>query len=134
MFKLNNKGQSLVMFVIIIPIFMLVFTLVYDVGTAIYEKNRLSNTSYMVVDYALDNINSINENEMIDLIQKNINNLNYIFVDVNSDRIEVVLSKNIKGIIGRMFGFNLIEANSHYEGSLVNDEKIIERIKWYYGR
>lgn len=129
MFKLNNKGQSLVMFVIIIPIFMLVFTLVYDVGTAIYEKNRLSNTSYMVVDYALDNINSINENEMIDLIQKNINNLNYIFVDVNSDRIEVVLSKNIKGIIGRMFGFNLIEANSHYEGSLVNDEKIIERIK-----
>lgn len=129
MFKLNNKGQSLVMFVIIIPIFMLVFTLVYDVGTAIYEKNRLSNTSYMVVDYALDNINSINENEMVDLIQKNINNLNYIFVDVNSDRIEVVLSKNIKGIIGRMFGFNLIEANSHYEGSLVNDEKIIERIK-----
>ena len=55
MLKINNKGQSLVLFIVIIPIILLVFVLVYDIGTAIYEKNRLSNTSYMVIDYALDN-------------------------------------------------------------------------------
>ena len=56
MLRLNNKGQSLVMFIILLPILLLILTLVYDVGNAIYEKDRLSNTNYMVVDYALDNI------------------------------------------------------------------------------
>ena len=58
MLRLNNKGQSLVMFIILLPILLLILTLVYDVGNAIYEKDRLSNTNYMVVDYALDNIDS----------------------------------------------------------------------------
>lgn len=129
MFKLNNKGQSLVMFVVIIPILCLVFTLVYDIGIAIYEKNRLSNTCYIVIDYGLDNIDSINESDLIDLIQKNINNLSYISVFNSENSIEIKLSKNIKGIMGKMFGFNLIEANTYYEGKIVNNEKKIERIK-----
>lgn len=129
MFKLNNKGQSLVMFVVIIPILCLVFTLVYDIGIAIYEKNRLSNTCYIVIDYGLDNIDSINESDLIDLIQKNINNLSYISVLISENDIEIKLSKNIEGIMGKMFGFNLIEANTYYEGKIVNNEKKIERIK-----
>ena len=129
MFKLNNKGQSLVMFVIIIPILCLILTLVYDIGTAIYEKNRLSNTSYIVIDYGLDNIDSINESDLIYLIQKNISDLNYISVLISENNIEIKLSKNIEGIIGEMFGFNLIEVNTYYEGKIVNKKKKIERIK-----
>ena len=71
MLRLNNKGQSLVMFIVLIPIVLLVFTLVYDVGNAIYEKERLSNTNYMTIEYALDNINNVNENDLIELIMKN---------------------------------------------------------------
>ena len=51
MLKINNKGQSLVMFALIIPIFLLILTLVYDVGNAIYEKDRLSNTNYLTIEY-----------------------------------------------------------------------------------
>lgn len=129
MFKLNNKGQSLVMFIIIIPIFCLILTLVYDVGSAIYEKNRLSNTSYMVIDYGLDNIDSVNESKLIDIVMKNTKNLSYVSVVVEKNEIEVKLNKDIKGVIGKLFGFNLIEASSHYEGKIINGEKKIERIK-----
>lgn len=129
MFKLNNKGQSLIMFIIIIPIFCLILTLVYDVGSAIYEKNRLSNTSYMVIDYGLDNIDSVNESKLIELVMKNTNNLSYVSVIIENNEIEVKLNKDIKGIIGGMFGFNLIEASSYYEGKIINGEKKIERIK-----
>ena len=129
MFKLNNKGQSLVMFIIIIPIFCLILTLVYDVGSAIYEKNRLSNTSYMVIDYGLDNIDNVNESKLIDLAMKNTDGLSYVSVIIENNEIKVKLNKNIKGIIGKMFGFNLIEANSYYEGKIINGEKKIERIK-----
>ena len=129
MYSLNNKGQSLVMFIIIIPLFVLMFTLVYDVGSAIYEKNKLSNTSYMVIDYGLDKIENISENELVELVMKNISDLKYISVVIEDNTINVVLSKDVKGIIGKMFGFNLIETNSYYEGSLVDGKKKIERIK-----
>ena len=129
MFRLNNKGQSLVMFIIVIPIFLVILTLVYDVGNAIYEKNNLSNTSYMVIDYGLDNINSVNESGLINLIMKNTDNLSYISVVIENGVIEVKLTKNIMGVIGKMFGFDLIEANSHYEGKIIDGKKKIERIK-----
>ena len=39
--RLDNKGQSLVMFILIIPIILLLLVLIYDVAGALYEKNRL---------------------------------------------------------------------------------------------
>lgn len=129
MFGLNNKGQSLIMFIIIIPIFILIFTLIFDVGNAIYEKNRLSNTSYIVIDYGLDNISNISESELTHLVMKNVENLSYISIIVDNESIEIKLSKSIKGVIGRMFGFDLVEVNCYYVGNLINGEKRIERIK-----
>ena len=129
MFRLNNKGQSLVMFVVLIPIVLLVLTLVYDVGSAIYEKNRLSNTNYMVIEYGLDNIDNVSESELIDLALRNTKKLSNISVVISNNDIEIKLSKEIKGIIGKMFGFNLIEANSEYKGTIINGNKKIERIK-----
>ena len=107
MFKLNNKGQSLAMFVVIIPIFALLLTLIYDVSSAIYEKNRLSNTSQMVIDYGLDNIDNVNENDLINLTIKNMDDLELISVDIKNNYIEVILEKKVTGIIGNMFGFDL---------------------------
>ena len=128
MFNLNNKGQSLSMFIILIPIFVIVITLVFDVGSAIYEKNKLSNVCYMVVDYGLDNIEDIDENDLIDLILKNLDDLSKINVNVGED-INILLSKDIEGTIGRMFGFDLITANSQCVGKFNGKDKIIERIK-----
>ena len=71
MLKINNKGQSLVMFVLIIPIFLLILTLVYDVGNAIYEKDILSNTNYLTIEYGLNNIDTVTEK----LVQKGIEKL-----------------------------------------------------------
>ena len=129
MIRLNNKGQSLVMFILIIPIFLLIMTLVYDVGNAIYEKNKLSNVSYMTIQYGLDNIESIDENELISLIMKNVDNPKLISVLIENGKIEIKLTKDVKGIIGKMFNFDLITVVSEYHGEIINGKKVIARIK-----
>lgn len=134
MLRLNNKGQSLVMFIILLPILLLILTLVYDVGNAIYEKDRLSNTNYMVVDYALDNIDSIDEDDLNTLILKNDNNLDDISIMIIDNSVDISLKKNIKGVFGNMFNFNLTFVKSEYNGKIVNGKKKIERVKWYYDR
>lgn len=128
MLKINNKGQSLVMFVLIIPIFLLILTLVYDVGNAIYEKDRLSNTNYLTIEYGLNNIDTVTENYLKNLIEQNTSNLKYIYVTIEENQIEIKIEKDAKSIIGKMFNFNLVKIISHYKGKIINNQKEIERI------
>ena len=128
MIRLNNKGQSLVLFVVIMPIILLMFVLVYDIGNAMYEKNKLSNVSYMVIDYALDNIDKVDENDLIDLIDKNTNNLSSMSVLIDNGKVNVTLTKTIKGTFGKIFNFDLIEAKSEYTGYIDNGNKRIENV------
>ncbi len=128
MLKINNKGQSLVMFVLIIPIFLLILTLVYDVGNAIYEKDRLSNTNYLTIEYGLNNIDTVTENDLKNLIEQNTSNLKYIYVTIEDNQIEIKMEKDAKSIIGKMFNFNLVKIISHYKGKIINNQKEIERI------
>ena len=125
MLTLNNKGQSLVLFVVIMPIILLMFVLVYDIGNAMYEKNKLSNVSYMVIDYALD---KVDENDLIDLIDKNTNNLSSVSVLIDNGKVNVTLTKTIKGTFGKVFNFDLIEAKSEYTGYMDNGNKRIEKV------
>ena len=128
MLKINNKGQSLVMFVLIIPIFLLILTLVYDVGNAIYEKDRLSNTNYLAIKYGLNNIDTATENDLKDLIEQNTSNVKKIYVTIEDNQIEIKIEKDVKSIIGKIFNFNLVEIKSYYKGKIINDKKEIERI------
>ena len=128
MLKINNKGQSLVMFVLIIPIFLLILTLVYDVGNAIYEKDRLSNTNYLTIEYGLNNIDTVTEYDLKNLIEQNTSNLKYIYVTIEENQIEIKMEKDAKSIIGKMFNFNLVKIISHYKGKIINNQKEIERI------
>ncbi len=128
MLNLNNKGQTLVMFIILLPILLFVLTLVYDVGNAIYEKDRLSNTNYMVVEYAICN-SLVSEDELVELINKNDDDISDITIMMIDNSVTIALTKDIKGIFGKMFGFNLTSVKSEYKGNIIQGEKKIERIK-----
>lgn len=128
MLNLNNKGQTLVMFIILLPILLFVLTLVYDVGNAIYEKDKLSNTNYMVVEYALRN-SLVSEDELVELINKNDDDISDITIMMIDNSVTIALTKDIKGVFGKMFGFNLTSVRSEYRGNIIQGEKKIERIK-----
>ena len=127
---LNNKGQTLVMFVLIIPIILLILVLIYDIGNALYEKNRLSNTSYLSIEYALDNINNIDENDIIKYIMNDNNNLSKISVIIKDNTIDIELEKEIKGIFSKNVNLDITTVKTKYRGKIKNNKKNIERIKW----
>lgn len=127
MIKLNNKGQSLVMFILILPVIILVLVLVVDVGNAIYIKNKLDNVNYLVMDYALNNKNSSNlSEEVITLVNKNMDGISFINIDNESDYIYISITKKISGIISDKVIVS--EAISKYKGYIKEDKKIIERV------
>ena len=82
----------------------------------------------MVIDYALDNIDSIDENDLISLITKNTDNLSGISVLIDNGKVNIKLTKNIKGVFGRAFNFDLIEAKSEYVGYILDGNKKIDKV------
>ena len=52
----------------------------------------------------------------------------YIKVDINNGTIDVIVTKRIKGVFGKMFNFNLTDVSCHYMGKMVLDKKVIERV------
>lgn len=59
---MNRKGQALVEFVLILPIFLLILFAIVDLGMILNKKNELENISVDVVSMIKnnDNVNEIN--------------------------------------------------------------------------
>ena len=51
---MNNKGQTLVLFVLILPIIVFIMLLVIDVSNMFITKQELNNINKIVLNYGLD--------------------------------------------------------------------------------
>lgn len=130
MLKLNNKGQILVLFVVLLPILLFVIVLVVDVGSIMTSKQDLNNINYMMVDYGLDNMGKENiESEITNYILLNTNKLDDIDVRVIDNEVYIYMQKYEKSLISHIFNIKGFQIVSEYNGTVINDEKSIERIK-----
>jgi len=93
---MNNKGQTLVLFVVLLPIILLGFCFFVDTGFILYEKNHLEKLS-RDVSYYLDKNYS---NEVIsDLILENDK-----LIKINITNEKLILEKEINSIFGQIIG------------------------------
>ncbi len=109
---MNRKGQALVEFVIILPIFLLLMMSLIDIGRIVISKNKLEDIMYDVVSYYEDDYtyDAIKEKIDKDIDLKITNN--------NSENISIELSKNVEIITP---GLNLLLDNPH----IVSAKKVI---------
>lgn len=127
---LNNKGQSLVLFVIMIPVLLLFMALVIDLGRAYNLKNNLDNSLELVIEYGLDNYNDdeFDKNELNKMLKfNNPSSDNNLVID--DDKIRVASSSYVEGIFARILDIKVFKVESEYVGYLDDDKKIIKRIK-----
>lgn len=124
---MNNKGQSLVLFILIIPILLGVTALVIDVGETIATKNNINNKIEMIIECGL--IDDLTVEEVNELAEYNLKEYNYQ-VKVENDIIEINVNTYIEGIFSNILAFKGFNIQSEYRGIMNNEEKvIIEKVK-----
>lgn len=84
---MNRKGQALVEFVLILPIFLLILFAIVDFGIILSNKNELENIS-------VDVISMIRNNDSMEEIKRNYPDLS-IELDNDTDYITVRIYKNV---------------------------------------
>ena len=127
---LNNKGQSLILFVIVIPILLFILILVIDIGKAINLKQELNNINKIALDYGLDKIDDADEVEveLKELVKLNNNEIDKIDIKFDSDKIYLNISCNMDLIFTSLGDLSLFEITSSYVGYIQDDNKRIEKV------
>ena len=83
---MNKKGQVLVIFIIFIPIIILIFTLIVDIGNMYIQKRNISNNLKYAVEYSNKNNTNIEE-----ILNKN---LDKIKIEYNDEEIQITKKYN----------------------------------------
>ncbi len=97
--KMNNKGQVLVLFVILLPIFLLLLIIGIEVGNTYLDKTKTKNT---IKEIITNNLNEYDENtneRINNLIIKNIKDIEKkeIFTSEDEIRINITQDKTLFG-------------------------------------
>lgn len=124
--KLNNKGQSLVMFVVILPVIIMILIMVVDIGKMVNLKSELDNINYIAISYGLDNISDDDIQDKIrKLIYKNKLGIDEVKIEINDGEVDITLVDGIDLIL--LKESNILRVRSSYRGIISDEKKIIER-------
>ena len=122
---MNNKGQSLVTFVLLIPIIILILFMVYDIGSMVLLKIELNNINYLTMDYGVDKIDEINiQDKLRDMINKNKSDIDNIDISVKENKLYITLEDTLDNKISLIRKFK-IKITSSYIGYMEEDNKKI---------
>lgn len=105
---MNNKGQTLVLFVILLPLFIIIGAYMVDSGYILIEKNKLDGVLEIAKDAYLEE--NLSCDEIKKLILKN-DEIETINCDV-SNGLELSLQTHIDSIFGQLIGYKDYEINS----------------------
>ena len=126
---LNNKGQSLILFIVILPILLLILVLVIDVGRIIVLKQELDNINKIVLDFGLDNLDMDDlNNKMVELVKLNNIELDDININLVEDKLYIELNMDTGGMLSGLVDISIFDIKSSYVGYIKDEKKIIERI------
>lgn len=127
MMKLGNKGQSLVLFVLLIPIMLCILVLVIDCGACMLEKQELDHVNKIVIRYGLRHMDDdVVEKKMIDLFDLNLQDVS-VQVNVKDNVIYIDSTKYVQGVFCRIFNIDGFQIVSSYSGTIKEDKILIKK-------
>lgn len=128
---MNNRGQTLVMFILMLPLLLIILCLVVDIGMLSLEKKRLENTLKDAIYYELNNQetdSNIIKNRLTNTLSKNINNIKIKKVEITDNKIITVsISKEYKGIFTKILKSDLFDITLTYKGYMNGEKATIKK-------
>ena len=116
MIKLNNKGQTLIMFILLIPLILVIMALVIDTSFVYKEKIKFQSVTKTIMKTTYENKDTTDFNDKtINLYKKNGIDTNNIVIKVNSDSIVIKNQTKVKSVFGNIIGIKNYEVKFSYK-------------------
>lgn len=124
----NNKGQVLVLFVLMVPLIIFIIAYFLENMFISNEKQKLDNINQMLLEYSYENKENVGlYDAILNLALKNDKEIIIESFDINTDYIEITLSKDMDSMFGKIIGINKYEIISKYKATILDDKVIYEK-------
>lgn len=126
--RLNNKGQTLIMFIILIPVTIMLMALIVDSSYLYIKKTKLENTTANIIENLYlkkddENIIALVE----ELYNKNDIQTKKLKVDIQNDYFKISNEYKIDSIFGSIIGLKKYDVKVSLKGYYENDKvKVIK--------
>ncbi len=116
---MNNKGQVLVIFIILLPLIVLMFGLLIDYGNLANEKRKIDNNIKETLKFGIKHINDENiKQDLEQLLKENIDDINSLELLIEDKKITITLTKKYKSL----FNLKNYNINTTYRAYLKDDK------------
>lgn len=116
---MNNKGQTLVFFVVLIPLILALFAFVIDSAYIVRGNTKLYGIAYSALG---DTVQGKDIDKVKKVIKENDNNIEIIVLDKNG----IELTNEIPPIFGRIIGYDKYNLDVKLYTSYENGKYIIK--------
>lgn len=102
---MNKKGQTLILFIIIIPIFIILLAFVVDTGFILKENTKLNNTTKTILKTTYQNKNNYDYYDKVkNLYQKNNIEPTTIKINQNNNQVTITITTEKNSFFGKIIG------------------------------
>lgn len=108
---MNNRGQSLIMFVLILPLIALFIAFFIDSSLSLMEKNKLDGIITSNMEEAINN--DIRDEEKIKSAIKKNDDVD-VFVSIVSDHLHVIVKSKKESVFGKLLNFDYYKLEYNY--------------------
>lgn len=119
---LNRKGQTLIMFVLLLPLILALVAFIVDFGLVITEKTH----QIEVIKTAIKDNKTLDNEEIKKVIKKNKVDINNIKIENNNEQIRIVNETKIDSIFGAIIGLKEYRIKVDVSAKLLNGKIIFE--------
>ena len=122
---MGHKGQVLVGFLLLLPLFLILFVFVVDVGFMKIAERNIENTIKEAITYGLkqEQLPEDEKQQKIEtILKKNIDSIQMLEVTVTSEEIKVHVVVTRQNLFGTLINQRIYKIDKTYKG--YNDQKI----------
>ena len=125
---MNNKGQTLIAFVIILPIFILFLAFIVDTGMLLKEKSKLNGCTKTIIESVYPRRFEKNfQAQTVDLFKKNKIPTENLNLEVKNDTITVSNDYEIESIFGKMIGIKKYKVHLNLTFQIEQDKLTLKK-------
>lgn len=104
--KLSNRGQTLVLFVLLLPVLLLILGFLIDIGNLHIQKRKVDYTVNDTLEYGMEHLDMDADSlkmELHKLLQLNLKNIEQEEITISGEEITILVTKKTENIFDFLF-------------------------------
>src|SRR5690554_1489945 len=124
---MNNRGQTLIVFILLLPLIGLLLAFVINEGYVYIAKRALASDVKEAINYRfkLEEDDEVIYDKIQNYIYKNVNNISFLDIKISNDYIKIITSINVKAELPMIIKRNSFLITVAYEGYISDDKVVI---------